>query len=159
MLSAAFTIRPATLADVATIVTHRHRMFEDMGHTNLERLYASLPDFEGWLRARLVNERYLGWLAETSEGIVVAGAGLWLLDWPPGALDLSPYRGYILNVYTEPDYRRRGLARQLVQCCVDWCGAQDIRVVSLHASVEGRRVYELMGFEPTNEMRLILPSR
>ena len=37
---------------------------------------------------------------------------------------------------------------------LDWLRAQGLRSVNLHASQEGRHLYEKMGFEATNEMRL-----
>lgn len=150
-----FTIRQAALADAPVIVTHRRRMFEDMGRNDKAILDAQDVSFAVWLRERLENGRYHGWLAEDAAGRVVAGAGVWLLDWPPGPSGLGLYRGYILNVYTEPAARRRGLARRLVQACVAWCQAQDISVISLHASDQGRSVYAALGFAPTNEMRLM----
>ena len=153
-----FTIREATPADLATIVTHRRKMFEDMGYDRAI-LAAAEPHFRRWIKERLENGRYLGWLAVEPGGKVVAGTGLWLLDWPPGFFDTSPYRGYILNVYTDHDYRKRGLARQLVQMAVDWCAAHDIRTVSLHASSQGKPLYEDLGFAPTNEMRMMLPEK
>jgi GNAT superfamily N-acetyltransferase len=110
------------------------------------------------LLERLENGRYLGWLAVEPGGTVVAGAGLWLLDWPPGLFDIAPYRGYILNVYTNSEHRKQGLARRVVGAAVDWCAQQKIRVISLHASDQGRPIYEAMDFIPTNEMRLILPE-
>ncbi len=149
-----FTIRQATLADAPIIVTHRRRMFEDMGRDDTAMLDAQDIQFAVWLRERLENGRYHGWLVEDAAGSVVAGAGVWLLDWPPGPSGLGPYRGYILNVYTEPAARRRGLARRLVQACMAWCQAQGITIVSLHASDQGRPVYERLGFRPTNELRL-----
>jgi len=154
-----FTIRQATLADLAIIVTHRRKMFEDMGHDDPAILGAAEPHYRRWIQERLENGRYLGWLAVTSEGAVVAGVGLWLLDWPPGFFDTSPYRGYILNVYTEQAFRKRGLARQLVQVALDWCAEHEIQVVSLHSSNQGYSVYEAMGFTPTNEMRIVLPLK
>jgi GNAT superfamily N-acetyltransferase len=155
-MTAPITIRPATSDDIPAIVTQRRRMFEDMGHTNPALLEAARIPFIQWLEERLANGRYLAWMAETSDSQVVAGAGLWLQDWPPGFFDIAPYRGYILNVYTNPEYRGQGLARQLVQEAVDWCAEQHIHVVSLHASDQGRSIYEKMGFIVTNEMRMIL---
>jgi hypothetical protein len=35
-----------------------------------------------------------------------------------------------------------------------WAKKQGLRSVNLHASDEGRHLYEKLGFEPTNEMRL-----
>lgn len=63
---------------------------------------------------------------------------------------------YILNVYTEPAHRRRGLARLLVAEILAWCVAHDIPRASLHASEAGRSVYEQLGFVSTNELRVDL---
>ena len=150
------TIRRATLRDLGIIAAHRRKMFEDMGHAGSVVLKAAEPLYTRWLEERMENGRYLGWLAATPDGKVVAGAGLWLLDWPAGILGTAPYRGYILNVYTEPTHRKRGLARLLVEAIMDHCRSQGMDVVGLHASEEGRSIYEALGFKPTNEMRIIL---
>jgi hypothetical protein len=39
----------------------------------------------------------------------VASAGLWLMDWPPHLVGCGARREYILNVYTEPEFRGRGV--------------------------------------------------
>ncbi len=148
-----FTIREATNADVEQIVTHRRLMFENMGNENVAGLDRMVAAFGPWVADHLNSGLYKSWFACTTNGIVVAGTDVWLQDWPAGAYDTSPYRAYILNVYTSPDYRRKGLARLLVQTCMDWCYANGIRIVTLHASDEGRKVYEGLGFTPTNEMR------
>jgi GNAT superfamily N-acetyltransferase len=43
-----------------------------------------------------------------------------------------------------------------METIVEWCRAEGFGYVSLHASKFGRRLYERMGFEATNEMRLYL---
>jgi GNAT superfamily N-acetyltransferase len=131
-------------------------MFEDMGHTGDPVLAAAEPLYTLWLKERLKNGRYLAWFI-TTDGGVAAGAGLWLLDWPAGILGTEPFRGYILNVYTEPAFRKRGYARRLVEAIMAHCTAEGIRVIGLHSSMEGRSVYEALGFKPTNEMRFIVP--
>jgi predicted GNAT family acetyltransferase len=78
------------------------------------------------------------------------------MEWPPHLAHLEPVRGNIVNVYVEPAYRRRGLARALTEACLDWCRQHTIHMVILHASDAGRPVYAALGFEPTNEMRLVL---
>jgi len=77
------------------------------------------------------------------------------MDWPAHML-VASRRGNILNVYTEPEFRRRGLSRWLMQSVLDWCRANHIDLVILHASPEGRALYASLGFRPTNEMRLLL---
>jgi GNAT superfamily N-acetyltransferase len=157
-MNEAFTIRQATLADLDTIVTHRQKMFEDMGATDQSIHAAFAPAFKSWVRERLENDRYHEWFVVTPAGQIIAGTGLWLMDWPPRYGDSSPFRGYILNVYTEPAFRRKGLARWLMQTVLDWCTANGVKRVTLHYSDEGKFLYESMGFEKSNEMRFNLPS-
>jgi len=58
----------------------------------------------------------------------------------------------VVNVYTEPAWRRRGAARTLMEQVIDWARAQGIGRLVLHASKDGRALYERLGFAPTNEM-------
>jgi GNAT superfamily N-acetyltransferase len=104
----------------------------------------------------MAASEYLGWLAMTADGSVAAGLGLWLMDWPPHVIGTGLRRGNIINVYTETAHRKRGLARLLLNTALEWCRANRVDVVILHASKEGRHLYESVGFEPTNEMRLVL---
>src|SRR2546426_186392 len=59
-------------------------------------------------------------------------------------------------MYTDPAYRRRGIARRLMEKMVEWLIGQGFCEVSLNASDFGRPLYEQLGFRPTNEMRLAL---
>jgi GNAT superfamily N-acetyltransferase len=107
----------------------------------------------------LGNGTYQGWLMTAPDGSVVAGAGLWLMEWPPGVRDLSKYRGYVFNVYTERAHRKKGFSHSLMQALLDACAAQGVHVVCLHASPEGKHGYEALGFTPTDEMRILLPQK
>jgi GNAT superfamily N-acetyltransferase len=151
-----FAIRTATLDDVETIVGHRRAMFHDMGYADEARLDSMAARFGPWLTRKMQAQEYLAWLAVTGEGEVAAGAGLWLMDWPAHVLGSSPRRGNILNVYTERAFRRRGFARVLMEKALGWCRENQVDVVILHASPEGRALYEALGFEASNEMRIRL---
>ena len=59
-------------------------------------------------------------------------------------------------MYTDPAHRRRGLARRLMETMIAWARAEGHATLYLHASDEGRGLYESLGFAPTNEMRLVL---
>jgi GNAT superfamily N-acetyltransferase len=148
-------IRPATLADVDAILHHRRTMFLDMGYRHEGALDAMTARFHPWLRSKMEAGEYLAWLALAPDGSIAAGLGLWLMDWPPHMIAGGRWRGNIVNVYTEPGYRRQGMARALMQVALDWCAANEVGAVILHSSEEGRPLYESLGFAPTNEMRLI----
>ena len=151
-----FTIRRAGAGDADTLVAHRRNMFHDMGYHDEAALTSMSAKFRPWVLARMAAGEYLAWLAVASGGAVAAGAGLWLMDWPPHLVGSGSRRGNILNVYTDPKFRRRGLARQLMEAAMQWCRDNDVDTVILHASPDGRALYESMGFEATNEMRISL---
>ena len=146
-------IRRATLADAEAMGEQRVRMFVDAGVAVEANLGRMLAKFVPWLEARLQNDTYVGWLVE-EDGRLVAGAGLWVMDWPPHFLDDEPRRAYLLNFYVAPEMRRRGLAQELVRLAVDEAKARGIKVVTLHASKFGKPLYEQNGFVMSNEMKL-----
>jgi GNAT superfamily N-acetyltransferase len=127
-------------------------MFADARDAAEAVLEAMSRSFKPWVTGMIANGKYAGWITFDDDR-AVALAGLLVLDWAPHFLDpTGEYRGYLLNVFVEPEYRRRGLARALVELCMAEAKRRGIRVVALHASSAGRRVYEGMGFHGTNEM-------
>jgi GNAT superfamily N-acetyltransferase len=120
-------------------------------------MLAMLKNFAPWIRERLRDGRYIGWLV-TKGDTAVAGAGMLLMDFPPHWRDPEPLRAYLLNFYVAPEARGRGLASGLLRSAIEEARRRDIRVVSLHASQFGRPLYERNGFEATNEMMLHLDS-
>ena len=152
------TIHKATLADIPVLAHHRMGMYTDMGMGTPESRQIAIEMFVPYLKENMPCGVYQGWLAKTTGGQIVGGGGLILDKWPAAARDQKPQsrRAYILNIYTEPDYRGRGIARQIMTAIVDWCRAEGLESVSLHSSSMGRPLYESMGFEQTNEMRLKL---
>lgn len=148
-------IRLGALADVDAILHHRRAMFFEMGYRDENALDAMTVRFDPWLRNKIAAGEYLAWFALAPDSSIAAGLGLWLMDWPPHMVAGGRWRGNIVNVYTEPGYRRQGLARALMQVALDWCEANQVGAVILHSSAEGRSLYESLGFTPTNEMRLI----
>lgn len=63
----------------------------------------------------------------------------------------SGKRAHLMNVYTAPDYRRRGLARRLLtllHCEAEKRGATEI---TLDATDVGRKLYESMGYAASDE--------
>ena len=155
-LTATYTIRRAAAEDAETIVRQRCSMFHDMGYRDQPVLDSMTIAFRPWLLRMMHSGEYLAWFAVADDGSVAAGLGLWLMDWPPHIIGPGSRRGNILNVYTAPEHRRQGLARQLMQTALAWCRAHGIRAVILHASSEGVPLYKELGFQPTNEMRIVV---
>jgi GNAT superfamily N-acetyltransferase len=150
------SMRKATTGDLGIIMHHRRSMFVDMGHRDPTSLNAMLATSEPLFRRGLENGSYQGWLAEASPGAVVAGGGIIILEFHSQPRDPRPRRAWIVNMYTEHAFRRRGLAKRLMDAMIVWCREEKLSSVFLHASEEGRPLYSSLGFTPTNEMRLDL---
>jgi len=154
-LPTGYAIRRASADDIETLVAHRRAMFVDMGYRDDAALDAIAAKCRPWLLTRMDRGEYMAWLAVAPDQSIAAGAGLWLMDWPPHLIGSGP-RGNLVNVYTAREFRRQGLARELVHAAMHWCRSNMVDVVVLHASPEGRPLYEALGFAATNEMRIQL---
>jgi GNAT superfamily N-acetyltransferase len=162
-MPAQFHIRRAAIADADVIARHRARMFYDMGDIPNELF----EEFQERSRAHLCEmfERgeYVGWLASPPDslGEIVGGAGVQLRrvsphpsTGPNGERGIAEGRhAIVINVFTEPEWRRRGAAALLMQQIIDWARTEKIDRLVLHASDDGRALYERLGFVPTNEMK------
>jgi GNAT superfamily N-acetyltransferase len=149
------TIRPATPSDIPEILRQRRRMYEDMNYTDPHALDAMSRLSSDYLYQAIPECSFRAWLAVHDQHPIAGGAIL-ITSWPAHPYDLECCRATILNVYTDPEYRRRGIARLLMETMIDWCKRKNLARVNLHASHAGRHLYESLGFEPSNEMRLNL---
>ena len=146
------TIRAATVDDVDDIVRLRCLMFESMGYDDPTKLTELATACRPYFDRAVPSGRYIGWLACTA-GAAVASIGVVVDEHPPGPGNEGGRVGYIMNLCTDPAYRRQGLARQLLTQALDWIRAQGIATAALHASDMGRSLYTEFGFMDSNEVR------
>lgn len=151
----ALSIREALFTDLEVVLHHRRSMFSDMGY-RMDAIEKAMSASRPFFADRLSDGRFRAWLVEDERHQVVAGGGIIVSDHHASPTDPSPRRPIIVNVYTEPPYRRRGIARSLMELMIRWCREQGFGSIVLHASQYGRPLYEELGFQATNEMRLIL---
>ncbi|TDB59842.1 GNAT family N-acetyltransferase [Arundinibacter roseus] len=147
-----FTIRQATVADAPTLAQHRADMWLAMNDLSPEGYDEMYRQSVSYFEEAVADASFVGWLAEAESGEIIAGGGLLLRRIAPfpGAdkrVCHSEKQAHILNVYTEPAYRGRGLANSLMHHMMAWCEAQQIALVTLNASTAGKPMYEKLGFE------------
>jgi GNAT superfamily N-acetyltransferase len=157
-----YTIRSATVDDAAAIARHRVEMFRDMGQVPTDALASRLLSASTIaIRQALNGHSYLGWLAIDDEDNVVAGVGVHVKRQLPRIHANEVRHGpvpLVVNVYTEPAWRGKGIARALMKTVLHWAREQGFDRVVLHASDAARALYESLGFSPTNEMRWSPPA-
>jgi GNAT superfamily N-acetyltransferase len=151
-----FSIRVASPPDVDILIHHRRLMWWDIGRRDESLLREMEIAAREYFLSALIDGSYRGFLAVNSDQQVVGGGGVIISPWPGQLGSRIPKRAMILNMYVERGYRRRGIARALMDAMIAWCRDNHFTNVSLHASEEGRPLYEKLGFQPTDEMRLKL---
>lgn len=68
----------------------------------------------------------------------------------------SGNKAYIMNMYTSPKYRRKGIAYKTLDLLVRDAKSRGVNVILLEATEMGRPLYEKYGFiKMNNEMELI----
>lgn len=162
-MSEPILLRDASIDDVPIVARHRAAMFEAMGLTQPAAVAPLVAATEAFLRDAIPRGEYRGWLAVMAGAPdrAVAGAGVQLrrvLPFPrarpDGRIDVADgNQAIVLNVYTEPEFRRRGLARRLMHEVLAWARARKLDSLVLHAAPDGRPLYEELGFTATGEMR------
>lgn len=161
----AWIIRRATPDDIPILSGHRAAMFADMGRihdeqTQRDLIIATTDYFSRAIR----SEEYLAWVAvnSTHPDQILGGAGVQrrsALPFPlrgEGATGIGKgVQAIVLNVYTDPAWRRRGIARALMSEILAWSKSIPLDTLVLHASNDGRPLYESLGFVSTNEMVIV----
>jgi GNAT superfamily N-acetyltransferase len=141
-------VRKATLDDIEALVSLRTQLLE-----------ANDSSFDGalraWLRTHLADGSFRAWIADDA-GTVVAASGLTVLDRPPYPGNATGLDGYVTNMFTLPAYRRRGLARQLLEVLIAHASQVGVKRMFLEASRDGQPLYEEFGFQLTRGMELTL---
>jgi ribosomal protein S18 acetylase RimI-like enzyme len=147
--------RPVARSDISLICLHREHMFREASISD-DNLAAMAAPFRQWLERRLGNGAYFGFVVE-EEGRPIAAIGLMVIDWPPHpAHPADDRRGYVLNLFVQPEYRGRGIARSLMEASEREFASRGIGCAILHATTAGRPLYEQSGWMPTTEMRKTL---
>ena len=85
------------------------------------------------------------------KGKVVACASMSYIELMPTFSHPTGNRAHLMNVYTNDDYRRQGVAHKLVQILIDEAKEKGVTEISLDATDLGRPLYESLGFCASDE--------
>ncbi len=130
-----------------------------------ETALCRLPDAEFYrhnlefFRTHLADGSFISYIAWEGDR-AAACSGLSLQVHPPTYENPTGRHGYVTNMYTRPEWRRRGIAKMLVDKLVEAAKDAGCAQLYLNASPMGRPLYIRYGFEPVDgEMRFTLPRR
>lgn len=156
--AARLTVRPARRDDLPVIVELRLAFDRELlgGDLPPDRVGPHRSQVADYLAGHVDSDIYRLWVAEEA-GHVVGMGGLVVVDRPPHPRSRRSGEGFIVNVYTLPRWRGRGVGRAIMDALVAEGRRLRLRRVYLRTSDEGRRLYESMGFrDPGNYLSLDL---
>ncbi len=127
-------------------------MFEAFGEKDAKSLARHDAVYRRWALKRMKRGEFAGFIAYAAR-VPVASGCVWLQERQPRPGFEGGGLPYLLSMFTEPAWRGRGLAKRIVQAAIAWSRKRGFKVMTLHASKMGRRVYERLGFERVWEMK------
>ena len=85
------------------------------------------------------------------EGRVIGCASMSYMLIMPTFSHPTGKRAHLMNVYTNKDYRRQGIARKMVNMLIEDATGKGATEISLDATEFGRPLYESLGFKDSCE--------
>lgn len=134
--------RKSNLEDVVKLAELRKKQLIDEGGYSGENIDAELEQF---FSIGIKSGELVVWVAIENENIV-STAGVCFFRYPPSFRNPSGKIAYITNVYTKDEYRKKGIASRLLELVMEEAVQQGCQFARLHASAQGRRMYEKIGF-------------
>jgi GNAT superfamily N-acetyltransferase len=150
--------RRANINDVESLVDYRVRFLNELyGHPEDDETKI-LRSLRKYFREAIPSSSFVAWLAECDGKIVgTSGMVVWQMPARYGGLE-SGKLGYVLNMYTVPEARGKGICTRLLNELIKEARSLGLKYLHLHASEEGMSIYRKAGFsEPKQkELGLIL---
>ena len=149
-------VRKATVEDAALLSEVRKLQLIDEGIAPDCDIDAELDAF---FKKWLISKDFFQLIAEEN-GKLLSTAAIVYYDLPPSFTNKIGVRGYVTNVYTAPEHRRKGLSKMLLEKILEDAKSRGIKKIWLGASKLGRPLYEKLGFiQQESYMELTLKDK
>ncbi|WP_342545427.1 GNAT family N-acetyltransferase [Lysinibacillus sp. FSL K6-4013] len=139
--------RKANIDDIDKLIHLRKKQLIDEG---IEPTIDIDNELSNFFKNKLSDGSLIQWVVEDNEEMIACGAIIYY-EFPPTYTNKSGKKGYITNMYTNENYRGKGIATTLMTKLVDEAKAGGISNIWLGASKLGKPVYKKFGFKETNE--------
>ena len=145
-------IRIATKDDIEDLMSSRLEMLKVVN--GLPEDYVFTDQIINESRDYFLNGDHLTVLA-TDGDEVVGCASMSFIRIMPTFGHPTGKRAHLMNVYTRSEYRRRGIARRMVELLIDESWKAGATEISLDATELGRPLYESLGFTDSTECMVL----
>lgn len=136
------TYRKLTEADLPVFIQMRITQLREEGAKEDFDLVPALKDY---YRRHLADGTFVSWLALDGDKII-GTSGMSFVEKPPYFGCPSRKLGLLSSMFTNPDYRRKGIAKGLLHRVVEEARAYGCGAVQITASDMGVKLYTAYGF-------------
>ena len=136
------TYRKLTPADLDTFISMRITQLREEGATEDIDLVPALKDY---YNRHLADGTFVSWLALDGEKII-GTSGMSFVEKPPYFSCPTGRIGLLSSMFTDPGYRRMGIARELLDRVVNEAREYGCGAVHITASDMGVKLYTAYGF-------------
>lgn len=145
--------RLAKLEDIEELVRLRIMMQSERSGQVPPSNYPEV--LRNYFHQSLTEKTYLSAVAEHN-GKLIAANGLAIFSKPPKFGDTMGYQGYVTNVFTQADWRGRGVASELMKLLISEARTLGIEGMLLSAAPDGLKMYQSLGFKESKQPYLEL---
>ena len=135
--------RLATINDIDTLINMRLAQLKEEG---AEESCDLKPYLKKYYLENLNNGTFVSYLA-IDNNEVIATSGMSFASKPPYYTCKSGKIGLLSSMYTLPNYRRKGIAKKLLNMVIGEAKNKECGVIHVTASVKGVLLYESYGFK------------
>lgn len=139
--------RKANIKDIPVLIDVRKKQLIDEG---IEPNIDIDEELTKYFNEKLADNSLVELLMEENEQII-ATAAIAFIDFPPTYTNKTGRKGYINNMYTDPNYRGKGIATRMLDRLVNEAKERNVNKICLIASKLGKPVYKKYGFQDSNE--------
>jgi GNAT superfamily N-acetyltransferase len=151
--------RTAILTDIDDLISLRMVFLKEVESVYNPKYESEVnSSFSKYLQETIPAESYVSWLA-VKDGKIVATSGLSFNTVPPSYGNHTGKEAYIMNMYTIPEYRRKGIARNLFVKTLEEAKKRGVGKIRLHATEKGRPLYLKYGFEERGDEMVLFLSK
>jgi GNAT superfamily N-acetyltransferase len=139
------TYRETTVADIDLLARLRLAFLAEF-HATDDRDPNLLAAARDYFAAAVPRGDFIGFFAE-SDGQVVGVGGMVINRLPPSTTNFPGREAYIVNMYTHPAWRGRGIAARIVALLTERARQEKCRRAILRAVPQARPIYTRAGFD------------
>ncbi len=156
-----FNVRSATTLDIPMLIELRGLLLDGTSASYSSRSPEACARWRAayrtWLSSTLgANDNVRVLAVEHRDSGQVIGCATGIIDArAPTAANPNGLSGWVQSVVVAPQFRARGIARELMTTLLRWFDNREVRTVVLQTTEGGAQLYSALGFQPSNERLLV----